>query len=75
MSMSYAFRIGASTVSKIIRETCNALWECLYKTVLLTPTEQSWLEVASNFSKMWQLPNCVGAIDGKHVIIEVKIKI
>ena len=26
-----------------------------------------WLSVAMEFEEKWQFPNCVGAIDGKHV--------
>ena len=28
---------------------------------------EKWLSVAKEFEEKWQLPNCVGAIDGKHV--------
>jgi hypothetical protein len=32
-------------------------------------TEEEWIEVASSFGDKWQLPNCIGAIDGKHIEI------
>lgn len=75
MSISYAFRIAHNTVSKIINETCNAIWECLNQTVLLKPTQEAWLNIEQDFDQKWQLPHCVGAIDGKHVIIQVMFKI
>lgn len=31
VSISYAFRIGVSTVSKIVSETCEILWKSLYE--------------------------------------------
>lgn len=71
VSMSYAFRIGPSTVSHIIRETCNCIWDSLNQIVLKQPSEEMWLVVAKEFEERWQLPHCVGAIDGKHVIIQV----
>jgi len=38
--------------------------------VLQVPScEIEWLEVARDFNDKWQLPNCVGAIDGKHIEI------
>jgi hypothetical protein len=32
-------------------------------------SESEWLEVAQVFAEKWQLPNCIGAIDGKHIQI------
>lgn len=33
-------------------------------------TEEEWQKVADNFEKKWDFPHCVGAIDGKHVVIQ-----
>lgn len=36
-----------------------------------TPTtEAEWREVAMGFETKWQFPNCLGAIDGKHIYIQ-----
>ena len=32
-------------------------------------TEAEWLQQAKLFEDMWQFPNCVGSVDGKHVAI------
>ncbi|KAJ8939877.1 hypothetical protein NQ318_023217 [Aromia moschata] len=32
-------------------------------------TEEQWLEVATEFERMWQFPHCLGSIDGKHIRI------
>ena len=29
--------------------------------------KEKWLPVVKGFEEKWQFPNCVGAIDGKHV--------
>jgi hypothetical protein len=34
------------------------------------PTTEDWLKIANGFEKCWNLPNCVGAIDGKHIAIQ-----
>jgi len=33
-------------------------------------TEQEWKHVADGFNQLWQFRNCLGAIDGKHIIIK-----
>ncbi|KAH7935161.1 hypothetical protein HPB52_004571 [Rhipicephalus sanguineus] len=35
-----------------------------------TPTTATWLQVAEGYCQTWQFPNCVGAVDGKHVQIK-----
>lgn len=32
-------------------------------------TEEKWRKIAKDFEERWQFPNCLGAIDGKHVRI------
>lgn len=33
-------------------------------------TEQEWLQIAKQFERKWQFDHCLGAIDGKHIMIE-----
>ena len=41
-----------------------------YISVLQVPrTEAEWETIASDFESKWQFPNCIGAIDGKHVAL------
>lgn len=69
-SLSCAFRVGVTTACNIIRETCDILWKQLQPLVLPVPTTEEWEVMADKFCKRWSLPNCVGAIDGKHIAIQ-----
>lgn len=70
-SIGYAFRVSPNTVSMIIHETCNVIWEKLKDIVLPIPSQDAWLKVAADFESIWNFPHCLGAIDGKHIAIEV----
>ena len=34
------------------------------------PTEQEWKTIADGFTMKWNFPNCIGAMDGKHIVIQ-----
>ena len=38
--------------------------------VLKPPTLNEWQKIANNFRDIWQCPNCIGALDGKHIRIK-----
>lgn len=71
VSLSYLHRIGKSTVTSIIKETCQQIWTVLKNIFLKQPTKQDWLSIAEDFNQKWNFPNCIGALDGKHVVIQV----
>ncbi|XP_036146646.1 protein ANTAGONIST OF LIKE HETEROCHROMATIN PROTEIN 1-like [Monomorium pharaonis] len=66
-SLHYLYRVGKSTVPKIIAETTEAIWLTLQPQVLPSPTVETWAKIAEDFENKWNFPNCIGAIDGKHV--------
>ena len=33
-------------------------------------SREEWLTVAKKFESRWQFPNCIGAIDGKHIAMQ-----
>ena len=35
-----------------------------------TPTRTTWSQIVNDFWDLWNFPNCIGAIDGKHVKVQ-----
>ena len=56
-----------STIRGICIHTCEALWKVLSPINLKLPTRQEWTQIADGFYYKWHFPNCIGALDGKHV--------
>lgn len=45
---SFQFRIGKATISKILRETSEAIWSALKKDYLKPPsTAEEWIEISN----------------------------
>ncbi|XP_065084914.1 uncharacterized protein LOC135707109 [Ochlerotatus camptorhynchus] len=68
-ALSYSFRIGRSTAAEIVKETSLALWETLQPIHMPPTTEQCFKQIAQDYWEMWNFPNCIGSIDGKHIRI------
>ena len=69
-TVAESYRIGYATVPKIIAEVCAALWSELGPKVMAFPTTAEWHQRAEEFRDVWHFPNCCGAVDGKHVMIQ-----
>lgn len=65
--MKFDFRVGRSTIAVIVKETCKALWTALQPTEMPVPTKDEWIEISNTFFSKTNFPNCLGAIDGKHI--------
>ncbi|XP_066583778.1 uncharacterized protein [Prorops nasuta] len=66
-TIALAFRVGESTVRNIVKEVCMAIIKSLKTKYLAEPTEEDWKKCATGYWEKWNLPNCVGSIDGKHI--------
>ncbi|XP_041441463.1 uncharacterized protein LOC121401193 [Xenopus laevis] len=73
-SMYFQFLIGRSTISIIVRETCQIIWIELQRIVLPPPNENAWRTIAEDFYKHTNFPNCLGALDGKHIRVTMPFK-
>lgn len=68
-SLAYSYHMGISTISGIIQETCTAIYRTLKDKYMKKKTTEDWIDVAKDFTEKWNFPNCIGALDGKHVRI------
>ena len=70
-SLHFQFRISRAAISYIIKEVCSTMHKVLAPNFLSLPqSESDWRSVATDFEEKWNFPNCIGAIDGKHVIMK-----
>ncbi|KAL8602270.1 hypothetical protein ACOMHN_022783 [Nucella lapillus] len=69
-SIAFSYRVGFTTVSRIVSEVCKILWDRLAPIHLAFPESADyWRLIASNFASKWNFPHCLGALDGKHVVM------
>ncbi|XP_067126478.1 uncharacterized protein [Centruroides vittatus] len=67
--LSWEFRIGERTISYIVMEKCTALYETLKYTFQVPTSKEHWMAISEHFQDCWNVPHCLGAIDGKHIVI------
>ncbi|XP_034080600.1 uncharacterized protein LOC117551727 [Gymnodraco acuticeps] len=67
---TFSYRVGHATVAVIVKEVAGAIWTALVEETMPVPQTEDWRAIAAGFQERWIFPNCVGAIDGKHVVIQ-----
>ena len=67
-----SFRISPTSVGRIVHETCIAIWNVLLaNNYIPSPkTEVEWKCIATEFERKWNFHHCIGAIDGKHIVMQ-----
>ena len=69
--LAFRFQRGKATISNVIAETCNILWNQLSPIYTKLPNSaEQWQQIADGFWERWNFPNCIGSIDGKHFHIQ-----
>ncbi|KAL4121227.1 hypothetical protein QTP88_013783 [Uroleucon formosanum] len=66
-ALQFDFFIARSTIGEIVKETCAILWMVLQPKEMPEPSKEKWVEIANTFYEKNNFPNCLGAIDGKHI--------
>lgn len=68
--LAFNYYLGLTTVSLIIKETTKVIWDVLSKDFVQPPSTKEWENVEKEYFLRWNLPNCIGALDGKHVVVQ-----
>jgi hypothetical protein len=68
-SLAFSFRISQSYITRIIQLVLKSLSTRLTPVLLKPPLKEDLVRIAHDFRNKWNFPNCVGAIDGKHIRI------
>ncbi|XP_053615430.1 uncharacterized protein LOC128679719 [Plodia interpunctella] len=69
-SLSYTFRVSKQVICHTIPKVCQELIKALNSFVKTPTNVNEWKEKSRNFEILWNFPHCIGAIDGKHVLLE-----
>lgn len=72
--IAWGYRVGKTTTRNAIVETCEVLWEVLKVSQLPTPTRIDFENISSDYVNRWNIPNCIGAVDGKRINIQSRKK-
>ncbi|CAH1986983.1 unnamed protein product [Acanthoscelides obtectus] len=54
----------------MLPDVLKAIIEILKDYIKLPTNEEQWKAIANDFDKRWNFPHCIGAMDGKHVVIQ-----
>ncbi|KAL2077931.1 hypothetical protein ACEWY4_025616 [Coilia grayii] len=69
-TIAFSYRVGHCTVGRVVREVAAVIWDVLLPDYMPAPSTEDWRAIAEGFSQRWNFPNCVGSVDGKHVVIQ-----
>lgn len=65
-SNSFNFQLGRSTVSQVIKQTCDAIWNRLAETYMKFPsTLKEWQQISDGFEQKCNFPHVIGALGGE----------
>lgn len=69
-NIALSFCIGRTTASEIIKDVCKHIADILQPMYIPEPIAETWRQSESIFRNQLNAPNCIGIIDGKHVVIK-----
>lgn len=73
-TIAISYCIGKTTAWSIVYEVCLAIWGILSSEYLPIPNREKWRQISDEYYHMCNFPNCIGAIDGKHIALQAPSK-
>ncbi|XP_063634897.1 putative nuclease HARBI1, partial [Cydia splendana] len=67
--LHYQFLMGVSTIHYIIKQVCDAIWDCLMPIYMEEKTSEDFRKISQEFYLRTNFPNLIGVVDGKHIEI------
>jgi hypothetical protein len=64
------FKISPNEISRIMQSMLQIIIEALKNIYLEEPNQEKWNDIAAGFKNNKHFPNCIGAVDGKHIRIK-----
>ena len=69
-SLMTQFRVSQASIGQIVLRVCQAIIDLLMNEFMPFPkTPDEWEKIAENYQEKLNFPNCIGALDRKHVAI------
>ncbi|XP_053995489.1 uncharacterized protein LOC128885455 [Hylaeus anthracinus] len=72
-SLTYLFKMSAQSISRSVFLVCEALIQTLKDHIKLPNTPEEWIQCANIFDETWNFPHAIGAIDGKHIMLQTTL--
>lgn len=72
-SLAFQYRVSHSWISAIIKEVSTAIMKTMLQLVIPLPKDDQLKRISNQYLLRWNFPNCVGAIDGKHIRMKAPI--
>jgi hypothetical protein len=72
VTIGASYRISPTTTGRIIYETSQVIWDVLKKQGFLEvpQNKEQWKKISQDYNNYWNYPHELGAIDGKHIVIQ-----
>ena len=69
-ALAPTYRLAEPTCRAVVYDTCRAIIDELGPHYLPPPTIDTWTASEAKYRTLWDFPNCVAALDGKHVVLQ-----
>ena len=68
---SQIYTISVLDKQQFVGPSGRIVKQCLQPALVKSPTtKEEWKGISQQYSQLWNFPNCIGAIDGIHIVIE-----